>query len=333
MSEVINIKELNERIERESVFVDTLRSEMGKVIIGQNHLIDTLLIGLLSNGHILLEGVPGLAKTLAITTLAKAVDADFSRIQFTPDLLPADLIGTLIYSQKKEEFLVRKGPVFANFVLADEINRSPAKVQSALLEAMQERQVTIGDETYPLPEPFLVLATQNPIEQEGTYALPEAQVDRFMFKLLMRYPTVEEMKQIVLMTQKTMDEVADGVVDGETLLRMRETAKEIPVTDDIINYTMRLVSSTQPSSPEAGETAARMIRLGASPRAAQALITCAKVRAMVSGRFNVSHEDIDALACPVLRHRVKLSYEAMAERVTPDEVIARLVDDIKKKRR
>lgn len=179
MSEVINIKELNERIERESVFVDTLRSEMGKVIIGQNHLIDTLLIGLLSNGHILLEGVPGLAKTLAITTLAKAVDADFSRIQFTPDLLPADLIGTLIYSQKKEEFLVRKGPVFANFVLADEINRSPAKVQSALLEAMQERQVTIGDETYPLPEPFLVLATQNPLEQEGTYPLPEAQVDRF----------------------------------------------------------------------------------------------------------------------------------------------------------
>ena len=333
MSEVINIKELNERIERESVFVDTLRTEMGKVIVGQSHLVDTLLIGLLSNGHILLEGVPGLAKTLAITTLAKAVDAGFSRIQFTPDLLPADLIGTLIYSQKKEEFLVRKGPVFANFVLADEINRSPAKVQSALLEAMQERQVTIGDETYPLPEPFLVLATQNPIEQEGTYALPEAQVDRFMFKLLMRYPTVEEMKQIVLMTQKTMDEVADGVVDGETLLRMRETAKEIPVTDDIINYTMRLVSSTQPSSPEAGETAARMIRLGASPRAAQALITCAKVRAMVSGRFNVSHEDIDALACPVLRHRVKLSYEAMAERVTPDEVIARLVDDMKKKRR
>ena len=333
MSEVINIKELNERIERESVFVDTLRTEMGKVIVGQSHLVDTLLIGLLSNGHILLEGVPGLAKTLAITTLAKAVDAGFSRIQFTPDLLPADVIGTMIYSQKSEEFQVKQGPIFANFVLADEINRAPAKVQSALLEAMQERQVTISEHTYKLPKPFLVMATQNPIEQEGTYALPEAQVDRFMFKLLMRYPTVEEMKQIVLMTQKTMDEVADGVVDGETLLRMRETAKEIPVTDDIINYTMRLVSSTQPSSPEAGETAARMIRLGASPRAAQALITCAKVRAMVSGRFNVSHEDIDALACPVLRHRVKLSYEAMAERVTPDEVIARLVDDMKKKRR
>ena len=248
MSEVINIKELNERIERESVFVDTLRSEMGKVIIGQNHLIDTLLIGLLSNGHILLEGVPGLAKTLAITTLAKAVDACFSRIQFTPDLLPADLIGTLIYSQKNEDFVVRRGPIFANFVLADEINRSPAKVQSALLEAMQEHTVTVDGKDYRMEEPFFVLATQNPIEQEGTYALPEAQVDRFMFKLLMRYPTVEEMKQIVLMTQKTMDEVADGVVDGETLLRMRETAKEIPVTDDIINY-LSLIHISEPTRP------------------------------------------------------------------------------------
>ena len=199
MSEVINIKELNERIERESVFVDTLRAEMSKVIVGQTHLIDTLLIGLLSNGHILLEGVPGLAKTLAITTLAKAVDADFARIQFTPDLLPADLIGTLIYSQKSEEFMVRKGPVFANFVLADEINRSPAKVQSALLEAMQERQVTIGDDTYKLPEPFLVLATQNPLEQEGTYPLPEAQVDRFMLKAKISYPTKQEERDIVRM--------------------------------------------------------------------------------------------------------------------------------------
>ena len=326
MSQTVDIRELNERIESKSSFVNMITMGMDQVIVGQKHLVESLLIGLLSDGHILLEGVPGLAKTLAIKTLASLIDAKYSRIQFTPDLLPADVIGTMIYSQKSEEFQVKQGPVFANFVLADEINRAPAKVQSALLEAMQERQVTISENTYRLPSPFLVMATQNPIEQEGTYALPEAQVDRFMFKLLMRYPTVEEMKQIVLMTQKTMDEVADGVVDGETLLRMRETAKEIPVTDDIINYTMRLVSSTQPSSPEAGETAAR-------PRAAQALITCAKVRAMVSGRFNVSHEDIDALACPVLRHRVKLSYEAMAERVTPDEVIARLVDDMKKKRR
>lgn len=199
MSEVINIKELNERIERESVFVDTLRTEMGKVIVGQGHLVDTLLIGLLSNGHILLEGVPGLAKTLAITTLAKAVDAGFSRIQFTPDLLPADLIGTLIYSQKSEDFIVKKGPIFANFVLADEINRSPAKVQSALLEAMQERQVTIGENTYPLPQPFLVLATQNPLEQEGTYPLPEAQVDRFMLKARISYPNKQEERDIVRM--------------------------------------------------------------------------------------------------------------------------------------
>ncbi|WP_290586335.1 AAA family ATPase, partial [Alistipes sp. CAG:268] len=205
MSEVINIKELNERIERESVFVDTLRTEMGKVIVGQGHLVDTLLIGLLSNGHILLEGVPGLAKTLAITTLAKAVDAGFSRIQFTPDLLPADLIGTLIYSQKSEDFIVKKGPIFANFVLADEINRSPAKVQSALLEAMQERQVTIGENTYPLPQPFLVLATQNPLEQEGTYPLPEAQVDRFMLKARISYPNKQEERDIVRMNLEGLE--------------------------------------------------------------------------------------------------------------------------------
>ena len=277
--------------------------QVGRDIIGQEDIVELTVIAMIAGGNVLLEGVPGIGKTRLIRSLGRVFSLPFSRIQFTPDLMP------------------------------DEINRATPKSQSALLEAMQEHTVTVDGKDYRMEEPFFVLATQNPIEQEGTYALPEAQVDRFMFKLLMRYPTVEEMKQIVLMTQKTMDEVADGVVDGETLLRMRETAKEIPVTDDIINYTMRLVSSTQPSSPEAGETAARMIRLGASPRAAQALITCAKVRAMVSGRFNVSHEDIDALACPVLRHRVKLSYEAMAERVTPDEVIARLVDDMKKKRR
>ena len=223
MSEVINIKELNERIERESVFVDTLRAEMSKVIVGQTHLIDTLLIGLLSNGHILLEGVPGLAKTLAITTLAKAVDADFARIQFTPDLLPADLIGTLIYSQKSEEFMVRKGPVFANFVLADEINRSPAKVQSALLEAMQERQVTIGDDTYKLPEPFLVLATQNPLEQEGTYPLPEAQVDRFMLKAKISYPKKQEERDIVRMNLAGVGLPAvNKVISPEDIVKARK---------------------------------------------------------------------------------------------------------------
>ena len=228
MSEVINIKELNERIERESVFVDTLRSEIGKVIVGQGHLVDTLLIGLLSNGHILLEGVPGLAKTLAITTLAKAVDAGFSRIQFTPDLLPADLLGTLIYSQKNEDFVVRKGPIFANFVLADEINRSPAKVQSALLEAMQERQVTIGDETYPLPQPFLVLATQNPLEQEGTYPLPEAQVDRFMLKAKISYPNKQEERDIVRMNLAGagMPEVSK-VIAPEDIVKARKVVEDV----------------------------------------------------------------------------------------------------------
>lgn len=321
--ERVNVKNLADRV----------RENIARVIIGKDEEITLLLTAVICRGHVLMEDVPGTGKTVMAKSLAKSIDCSFSRIQFTPDLLPGDVTGMSVYDARTAEFVFRPGPVFTNILLADEINRATPKSQSALLEAMQEHTVTVDGKDYRMEEPFFVLATQNPIEQEGTYALPEAQVDRFMFKLLMRYPTVEEMKRIVLMTQKTMDEVADGVVDGETLLRMRETAKEIPVTDDIINYTMRLVSSTQPSSPEAGETAARMIRLGASPRAAQALITCAKVRAMVSGRFNVSHEDIDALACPVLRHRVKLSYEAMAERVTPDEVIARLVDDMKKKRR
>ena len=323
------------------LFADKCRKifeQVGRDIIGQEDIVELTVIAMIAGGTVLLEGVPGIGKTRLIRSLGRVFSLPFSRIQFTPDLMPADITGTNVLEKDERgnaRYVFRPGPIFSHIVLADEINRATPKSQSALLEAMQEHVVTVSGEDHRLEEPFFVLATQNPIEQEGTYALPEAQVDRFMFKLLMRYPTVEEMKQIVLMTQKTMDEVAEGVVDGAQLLRMRETAKEIPVTDEIVMYTMRLVSSTQPGSPEARETAARMIRLGASPRAAQALITGAKVRAMVMGRFNVSHEDIDALACPVLRHRVKLSYEAMAERITPDEVIAKLIAEMRqgKKRR
>ena len=323
------------------LFADKCRKifeQVGRDIIGQEDIVELTVIAMIAGGNVLLEGVPGIGKTRLIRSLGRVFSLPFSRIQFTPDLMPADITGTNVLEKDERgnaRYVFRPGPIFSHIVLADEINRATPKSQSALLEAMQEHVVTVSGEDHRLEEPFFVLATQNPIEQEGTYALPEAQVDRFMFKLLMRYPTVEEMKQIVLMTQKTMDEVAEGVVDGAQLLRMRETAKEIPVTDEIVMYTMRLVSPTQPGSPEARETAARMIRLGASPRAAQALITGAKVRAMVMGRFNVSHEDIDALACPVLRHRVKLSYEAMAERITPDEVIAKLIAEMRqgKKRR
>jgi len=310
--------------------------QVGRDIIGQEDVVELTVIAMIAGGNVLLEGVPGIGKTRLIRSLGRVFSLPFSRIQFTPDLMPADITGTDVLEKDalgNAKHVFKPGPIFSHIVLADEINRATPKSQSALLEAMQEHVVTVSGVDHRLEEPFFVLATQNPIEQEGTYALPEAQVDRFMFKLLMRYPTVEEMKSIVLMTQKTMEEVAEGVVDGAELLRMRETAKEIPVTDDIVMYTMRLVSSTQPGSPIAGETAQKMIRLGASPRAAQALITGAKVRAMVQGRFNVSHEDVDALACPVLRHRVKLSYEAMASRITPDEVVEKLIDEMKRGRK
>ncbi|OKZ02359.1 MAG: ATPase [Alistipes sp. 58_9_plus] len=314
MSEVINIKELNERIERESVFVDTLRTEMGKVIIGQSHLVDTLLIGLLSNGHILLEGVPGLAKTLAITTLAKAVDAAFSRIQFTPDLLPADLIGTLIYSQKNEEFVVKKGPVFANFVLADEINRSPAKVQSALLEAMQERQVTIGDNTYPLPQPFLVLATQNPLEQEGTYPLPEAQVDRFMLKAKISYPKKQEERDIVRMNLAGGGLPAvNKVISPEDIVKARKVASTI-------SWVRKLAS--------AWNLAAVIPSRGGSPRASISLAKAARAYAFIRRRGYVIPEDVRAVCHDVLRHRIGLTYEAEAENITSEEIITDILNNV-----
>ena len=329
MSEVINIKELNERIERESVFVDTLRSEMGKVIIGQNHLIDTLLIGLLSNGHILLEGVPGLAKTLAITTLAKAVDADFSRIQFTPDLLPADLIGTLIYSQKKEEFLVRKGPVFANFVLADEINRSPAKVQSALLEAMQERQVTIGDETYPLPEPFLVLATQNPLEQEGTYPLPEAQVDRFMLKAKISYPQKQEERDIMRMNLagEGLPKV-NKVTSPEDIVKARRVVEEVYMDEKIEKYIIDIIFATREPAEYTLQKLQNLIAYGGSPRASISLAKAARSYAFIRRRGYVIPEDVRAVCHDVLCHRIGLTYEAEAENITTEQIITDILNNV-----
>ena len=329
MSEVINIKELNERIERESVFIDTLNLEMGKVIVGQKHLVDTLLIGLLSNGHILLEGVPGLAKTLAITTLAQAVDARFSRIQFTPDLLPADLLGTLIYSQKTEEFSVRKGPIFANFILADEINRSPAKVQSALLEAMQERQVTLGDTPYRLPEPFLVLATQNPLEQEGTYPLPEAQVDRFMLKARITYPKKQEERDIMRLN------LAGGglpkpnrVISPEDIVKAREVVSDVYMDEKIEKYIVDIIFATREPSEYKLPNLVSLIAYGGSPRASISLAKAAKSYAFIKRRGYVIPEDVRAVCHDVLRHRIGLTYEAEAENITSEEIITEILNNV-----
>ena len=329
MSEVINIKELNERIERESLFVDTLRAEMGKVIVGQSHLVDSLLIGLLSNGHILLEGVPGLAKTLAITTLAKAVDAGFSRIQFTPDLLPADLVGTLIYSQKSEEFVVKKGPVFANFVLADEINRSPAKVQSALLEAMQERQVTIGDCTYPLPQPFLVLATQNPLEQEGTYPLPEAQVDRFMLKVRITYPQKQEERDIVRMNLSGagMPEV-NRVVTPHEIVKARRVVEDVYMDEKIEKYIIDIIFATREPAEYNLQRLQPLIAYGGSPRASIALAKAARAYAFIRRRGYVIPEDVRAVCHDVLRHRIGLTYEAEAENITSEQIVTDILNNV-----
>ncbi|MBP3331522.1 MAG: AAA family ATPase [Tidjanibacter sp.] len=329
MSEVVNIKELNERIERESVFVDTLNMEMGKVIVGQKHLLDTLLIALLSNGHVLLEGVPGLAKTLAITTLAKAVDADFSRIQFTPDLLPADIIGTLIYSQKREEFTVKKGPIFANFVLADEINRSPAKVQSALLEAMQERQVTIGDETFPLPQPFLVLATQNPLEQEGTYPLPEAQVDRFMLKAKISYPKKSEERDIVRMNlQPSGFPQPNRIITPEDIVKAREVVSSVYMDEKIEKYIIDIIFASREPQEYNLQTLAPMIAYGGSPRASISLAKAAKAYAFIKRRGYVIPEDVRAVCHDVLRHRIGLTYEAEAENITSEEIITEILNAV-----
>jgi len=328
MNESVNIKELNERIRQESAFVDLIGIEMSKVIVGQKHLIESLLIGLLSDGHILLEGLPGLAKTLAINTLATTIDAKFSRIQFTPDLLPADLIGTMIYSQKEEQFLVKKGPVFANFILADEINRSPAKVQSALLEAMQEKQVTIGGQTYPLDLPFLVLATQNPIEQEGTYPLPEAQVDRFMLKVVIDYPSKTEEQMIIRENLGKVFPTATTILKPADVMNAREIVKEVYMDEKIERYILDLVFATRyPDDYKLGKLKP-MITYGASPRASINLAKAAKTFAFIKRRGYVIPEDVRAICYDVLRHRIGLSYEAEAENMTSVDIITEIMNAV-----
>src|SRR5476651_1523698 len=324
-----DIRALNEMIRKESEFIDILKMEMDKVIVGQKYMVDRLLIGLLADGHILLEGVPGLAKTLAINTLAKAIQADFSRIQFTPDLLPADLVGTMIYNQKKEEFIVRQGPIFSNFILADEINRAPAKVQSALLEAMQERQVTIGDNTFPLPNPFLVLATQNPIEQEGTYPLPEAQVDRFMLKVVIGYPNKEDEKKIVRANISPQGMLKpNAIIKPEDIVRARKVVREVYMDEKIEQYIIDIVFATR--YPEQYKLAnyKNLISYGASPRASINLALAAKAYAFIKRRGYVIPEDVRAICHDVLRHRIGLSYEAEAENITSENIITGILNAV-----
>ena len=323
-----DIKAINEKIQRESAFVDLLTMEVGKVIVGQKNMIERLLIGLLANGHILLEGVPGLAKTMAVKTLAGAIQAKFQRIQFTPDLLPADLVGTLIYNQKDSKFQTKKGPIFANFILADEINRSPAKVQSALLEAMQERQVTIGEETFKLEEPFLVLATQNPIEQEGTYPLPEAQVDRFMLKVKIDYPTKEEELQIMRQNVKGTEPQVKPVVSTKDIMKARGVMGEIYMDEKIERYILDIVFATRNPTEYGIPAIAQLISYGASPRATINLALGAKAYAFIKRRGYVIPEDVRAVSLDVLRHRVAVTYEAEAEEVTSENIVQEILNKI-----
>ena len=325
----VDISKINALIEKESGFIDLLNMEIGKVIIGQKHMVESLLIGLLSNGHILLEGVPGLAKTLAISTLSKVIDVDFKRVQFTPDLLPADLLGTMIYNQKKEEFISKKGPLFSNFILADEINRAPAKVQSALLEAMQERQITIGDKTYKLPEPFLVMATQNPIEQEGTYPLPEAQVDRFMLKVVLPYPNREEEKLIVRANVSSEGfPTPNKVVDPKQIIKARDIVKQIYMDEKIEKYIIDIVYATREPEHYQLDEIKHFISFGGSPRASISLASAAKAYAFLKKRGYVIPEDVRAVCADVLRHRIGLSYEAEAENITTENVITTILNKV-----
>ena len=328
MSESIDIRQLNARIEQQSSFVTNLVTGMNQVIVGQKHLVESLLISLLSDGHILLEGVPGLAKTLAIKTLSSLVDADFSRIQFTPDLLPADVVGTLVYSQKDEAFHVKKGPVFANFVLADEINRAPAKVQSALLEAMQEHQVTIGEQTFALPKPFLVMATQNPIEQEGTYPLPEAQVDRFMLKVVIGYPTLEEEKQIIRENIKGEHKNVLPVTTAEEIMKARAVVEDVYIDEKIEQYIADIVFASRYPEKYGLAEIKDMITFGGSPRASISLAKAARAYAFIKHRGYVVPEDVRAVVHDVMRHRIGLSYEAEASNVTSEDIVSKIINKV-----
>ena len=328
MAEAIDIRELNALIEQQSNFVTNLTTGMDRVIVGQKHLVESLLIGLLSDGHILLEGVPGLAKTLAINTLSKLIDSKFSRIQFTPDLLPADVIGTMIYSQKEENFQVKKGPVFANFVLADEINRAPAKVQSALLEAMQEHQVTIGEQTFALPKPFLVMATQNPVEQEGTYPLPEAQMDRFMLKVVIGYPTIEEEKKIIRENIAGALPTVTPVTTAAEIIKAREVVREVYIDEKIEQYIADIVFATRYPDRYGLKDMKDMISFGGSPRASINLAKAARAYAFIKRRGYVVPEDVRAVAYDVLRHRIGLTYEAEASNITSEEIISKIINKV-----
>lgn len=323
-----DIKELNEKIQKESEFVDILMMEIGKVIVGQRSMVERMLIGLLSNGHILLEGVPGLAKTLAIKTLSDAIDAKYNRIQFTPDLLPADVTGTMIYNQKKGEFTVRKGPIFSNFILADEINRAPAKVQSALLEAMQERQITIGNNTFPLEEPFLVMATQNPIEQEGTYPLPEAQVDRFMLKVIITYPERDEEQTIMNQNLSTDFPKANKIIAPDDILKARQFVKDVYMDEKIQHYILDLIFATRFPAEHKLEKLTQLISYGASPRGSINLAMAAKAYAFIKRRGYVIPEDIRAVCHDVLRHRIGITYEAEAENISTEDIINDILNTV-----